>query len=60
MGFAVGEAIQEDENASAFEQELKKIERQWRRLRWVLLAIAVYIACYCSNLSPSYIFSGSP
>ncbi|MGD1717050.1 hypothetical protein [Dapis sp. BLCC M172] len=44
MGFAVDEAIQEDKKAEAVKQELKKIERQWRRLRWVLLAIAILVA----------------
>ncbi|NEQ73026.1 MAG: hypothetical protein F6K23_08020 [Okeania sp. SIO2C9] len=49
MGFAVGEDIQEDEKAEAFEQELKKIERKWRWQRWVLLAIVVCITIVLAN-----------
>ena len=49
MGFAVDEAIQEDENAEEVKQELKKIERDWRWLQWVLLAIAVSIAIVITN-----------
>ncbi len=44
MGFTVSEAIQEDEKAEALKQELKKIERQWRWVRWVLLAITILVA----------------
>ncbi|MCH2050798.1 MAG: hypothetical protein MK289_20665, partial [Trichodesmium sp. ALOHA_ZT_67] len=49
MGFTVGGVIQPDENAEALDQELKKIQRQWRSLRWVLLAIAVSIVIVLIN-----------
>lgn len=49
MGFTVREVIHADENAEALEQELKKMRQEWRWLRWVSLAIAVFLVIVLTN-----------
>ena len=49
MGFTVREVIHADENAEALEQELKKMRQEWRWLRWVRLAIAVFLVIVLTN-----------
>ncbi|MDE5068624.1 MAG: hypothetical protein O4752_05520, partial [Trichodesmium sp. St4_bin8_1] len=49
MGFTVREIIHADENAEALEQELKKMRQEWRWLRWVRLAIAVFLVIVLTN-----------